>query len=107
MTIPKINRTNEVSVDGPRGRRECLARTIEHRADENSGKSGLLPKIKIVWDLWGVGVIGPRLFRRVRHGSDVDEPGGGSVVGGVEGWKEGLRVKKDLEVRWRNKGLGL
>ena len=71
MTIPRSNRTNTVRIDGRMHRLGYLPRTIENRPDENSGEVSLLPKVQIVWDLWGVGIIGPGLF--VGHGSDVDE----------------------------------
>ena len=46
-------------------------RTIKYPANEISCKRSLLLKVQPGWGLWGVGVIGPRNFRRVRHGSDV------------------------------------
>ena len=42
--------------------------TVEYRADENPSEIGLLSEVQRIWDLWGVGTIGPGLCRRVGHG---------------------------------------
>ena len=46
-------------------------RTVAYRADEESSEIHLLRKVQPVCDMWSVGVIGPSVPRRVRHGSDV------------------------------------
>ena len=49
----------------------CLRHTVENRGDEKSGETGLLVKVQNAWDLRSIGVIGPRVSLRVRHGSGV------------------------------------
>lgn len=78
MVIPVINQTSVVSMGGRTCRRGRLSRTVENRGDEHSGKVGLLLKVQNIWDLWSIGVVGPRLLLRVRHSPDVY--GGGSKV---------------------------
>lgn len=68
-----------------------LGRTVENRADEHSGKIGLLPKVKIVGDLRSDGIIRPWLLLVVRHGSDAYKGGRILVESGIEG---GSEVKK-------------
>lgn len=50
-------------------------RTIEYCAEKDSSERFLVPEILRGRDLWGVRMIEPEYFRRVRHGSD-----------GVTGW---------------------
>ena len=44
---------------------------IENRGNKNSREISLLFKVKAVWDLRGVRIIGPGSFLRVRHSSGV------------------------------------
>ena len=100
MTVPRINRTNGVSTDGRSRGWERRGRTVEHRADENSGQIGLLVIVYMVWDLWSIGIIGPRLLLRVIHGPDAceEEFWSGSLV---ESGKEGVsRRREDFRARW-------
>ena len=86
MTVPRINRTTEVSTVGG----DVKARGPgAYRGDEISGERGLLERVQTVWNLWGVRVIGKWLFLRVRHSSDVR---GGRILvkGRVKGG--GLRL---------------
>ena len=54
--------------------------TIENRGNENSGEVGCSFKVQVVRDLWSIRIVGPGLFLRVRHDSDVCE--GGMVLVG-------------------------
>ena len=69
--IPRTSQTDKITMDKRTCRWGCLGHTIEHRADENSSKVGLLPKVQLVWDIWSVGVLGPRLLLRVRDRKSV------------------------------------
>ena len=92
MTVPRINRTNGVSTDGRSRGWERRGRTVEHRADENSGQIGLLVIVYMVWDLWSIGIIGPRLLLRVIHGPDACEEefwSGSWVESERRGFREG------------------
>ena len=62
-----------------------LARTIENRPEESPGEVGLLPNVQKGRDLWSIGIIGPRLFLGVRHGSGVRWGRRILVEGGIEG----------------------
>jgi len=57
-----------VNTDSWTCRRGYPTRTVENRADENSGKIELLQKVQTVRDLWSVGIIGPGLKLKIRHG---------------------------------------
>ena len=70
VTIPGINRVIEVSTGRRTYRRGCLARTTENLTDEISDESGLLERVRTVWDSWGVRVIGKWLFLRVSQGEE-------------------------------------
>lgn len=75
MTIPRtVNQANEVSKNKTSG---CIGvrHTVENTANEDSGEVGLLRKVKTVRNLRSIWVVGPRRFRRVGHGSGVDEWG--------------------------------
>ena len=62
-------------------------RTIEYCAEKDSSERFLVPEILRGQDLWGVRMIEPEYFRRVRHGSDgvtgLVDP---SERGGVREW---------------------
>jgi len=63
MSIPNINRTNEVSTD----RRGCPERTVENWGEEVSGEIELFCNVYRVCDLWSIRIIGPRLWPGVGH----------------------------------------
>ena len=48
MMNPRVNRTDEVSTDKQACRWGRLKRTVENRANEISGKIGLLVKVQTV-----------------------------------------------------------
>ena len=73
-----------MSMDGRMWRWGCLGRTIEHRANEKAGEIGLLGKVRVVWDVWGTGIIGPWLSLRVRHVADIHELVGGKRLGAIK-----------------------
>ena len=81
-----------------------LGHTIEHRADESPSEVGLLLEVQLVWDIWSVRVIGPRVSQGVRHGSDVYEKGFRRRVGskvGMRGFGCGERtLETDGGVTW-------
>ena len=87
MRIPRINRKNG-SGWVRKGMGGCLVRTIKNRTDDNSSKIGLLRIVQVVWDLWGIRIIRPRLLLKVRHGSVVYEGGRD------RGWERGFRGEK-------------
>lgn len=58
-----------------------LARTVKSRADESPGGIGFLERAQMLWDLWSVRVIGPRLLLRARHYPDVYDEGFWQRVG--------------------------
>ena len=64
-----------MSTDGWPRRRGYPERTIENRADENSGEIELLYKVQIVPDLWSIGIIGPGLELRIGHRDEESGPG--------------------------------
>ena len=70
----------------------CLRHTVENRGDEKSGETGLLVKVQNAWDLRSIGVIGPRVSLRVRHG-----------VYGVFLRRAGSKVGRRLTERWHHK----
>ena len=72
MTIPGMDRMDVVSTNRQVGR---LARTIENRAEDNSGKVSLFLKVYVAWDLWSIRTIGPWLTLGIRHGSDAYKGG--------------------------------
>jgi len=74
-------------------------RTVENRAEENSGEIDLLLKVLTVWDLGSIRVIGPRLELRVRHASSVYMGGGNSVRRGIGGGEEFPRRRKAFDGR--------
>lgn len=80
MSIPGINQTDKAvsTEDGHVGGDPPVC-TIEHRANEVSGKKGFLHRVRIAWSSLGVGIIRPRLGLRVRHGLGVYE--GGRISG--------------------------
>lgn len=86
MTIPGIN---EVRTGRRTSGQGDLARTIEDRANKNSGKSSLLPEVQIVRDLWSIGILGERLG----HGLNVYSGGRILAEGGAEG-KEGVLERR-------------
>ena len=56
--------------------------TVEYHAGEITGEVSLLFQVQPVWNLWGVGIIGPGLFRRIGHRSSVSKRGDGFRQGG-------------------------
>ena len=84
-----------MNTDGRMCRWRSLVHTVENRANENSGESGLFGKVYIVLDIWGVRAIGPQLFLRVGHDPDVHElrrEGAG-----------GLKRPSRIVERWRDR----
>jgi hypothetical protein len=71
-------------------------RTIKDGTKEISGEIGLLRIVKQVWDLGSVRIIGPGLFQRVRHRSDVY----GRDLGGADGRSGVSETKKRPKARW-------
>ena len=51
--------------------RRPLARTVEHRLYEGTGKIRLLLYVQKVWDLWSIRIIGPGRELPARHGPGV------------------------------------
>ena len=90
----RINKT--VSMGGWACRRESAVCTIENRADEISGKPVLLLQVLLICDLWSVGIVGPWLSLRVRHGLGACEGGGdfgGAPGPNVGGWGGGVKER--------------
>ena len=74
-------------------RKGSFVRTVEHRADESSGKIGFLLKVHRVCNPRRVGIVGPRLGPGVRH---VQVRTGGKVSASGEGFlrrREGHRLE--------------
>ena len=79
-----------MSTDSRACRWGCIACTIEHRANERSSEIGLLLKVHLVFDIWGIGIIGPRLLLRARHDLDVHEIVGGRGLVVIKSGAESL-----------------
>ena len=93
-----------MSVDNWACRWGCFAYTIEHRANEKSGEIGLLVKVQLVFDIWGIGIIGPRILLRARHDLDVHKLVGGKGLGVIKRGVGSLNVgvnRKDRGFRLR------
>ena len=93
-----------MSVDNRACRWGCFAYTIEHRANEKSGEIGLLVKVQLVFDIWGIGIIGPRILLRARHDLDVHKLVGGKGLGVIKRGVGSLNVgvnRKDRGFRLR------
>ena len=75
--------------------------TVENRADEKSGKSGLLIEVYIVCDLRGIRIAGPRAFLRARHGSGAYESVRAVAEGGIEGEGRSRGGEKTSELAGR------
>ena len=91
----------------------CLGRTIEGRGDERSGEISLLVEVQMVWDLWSIRVVRPRLVLHVPHDPDVYE--GGLRRRAESKLGREFLVEKDLGAiksqerptqRWRAVGVG-
>ena len=59
----------------------CRARAIENRADEYSSENTLLLKVKFVWDIWRIRVIGPQSFYMHNPDAYRGDFGGGGIEG--------------------------
>ena len=83
--------------------------TVKSCADEFSGHSGLLPKVQVIRDLRSIRIIGPRLLRRGRHGSEVHEEKGRDLGGRQDRTLGGRdsREEKDLGVGWEEEKGGV
>ena len=69
--------------------RRCVGqRTVGYCAKSESGEMLLLQVVQPGWDMWSVGMIGPDLFWRVRHGSVVQPEEGVSVECGCGGTRK-------------------
>ena len=105
--IPRINRTDGVNTGRQTYRQGCLARTVENRANEESGETGFLLEVQVVGDFGGVRTTGPRLLLRIRHGSVVHERGDISTENGIESVEKGPYIWRiALGDRWERWGLG-
>lgn len=74
--------------------------TVEYRAYEDAGEIGLLSEVKRVWNLWGVGAIGPGLCRRIGHGLGVRDWASWDSCAEVEGGR-GDSVRREGRRRRR------
>ena len=64
-----------MSIDRRACGRECLGHTVENPTDEPPSEIRLLGKVQIIWDVWGIRTIGPRVLLRVGHGPGAQEGG--------------------------------
>ena len=91
MTIPgTLGRRSEHQIDP-----QIVRRTMQNRANEKPSQISLLRKVEPGRDLRSIGVIGPGLFQKVRHGSDLC------------GWREGLKWQSRMGEGGPGKGGGL
>jgi len=97
MSIPYINRTNEVSTDRRGFRRGYPDHTIENRGEQVSGEIALFSNVHTVWDLWSIRIIGPGFEPKVRHGPGMCAEAGFRCRGGPEVRRGGsTEVEKTL-----------
>jgi len=75
-----IPRTKVLSTYRRARKWECLGRTVEDRAYDDSREVGLFRIVQIMCELRSVTVIGPHVLLSVRHGSDVYK--GGRILAG-------------------------
>ena len=68
----------------------CPGRTVENPVDKTPGERRLLAKVRIVYDVWSIRTIGPRVFLGVGHDPDVYEKGG--IELGSGGSRDGGKI---------------
>ena len=93
----------------------CPGRTVENPVDKSPGERRLLDKVQIVWDVWSIRTIGPRVLLGVGHGPDVYEKCG--IELGRRGSRDGGKVlslefdRRDMteiiraRVKWIERGI--